>query len=662
MSSPERNTLLDVPMSFRARTRILLAVGATAMTGPALLAGSAQAAVTGATKKKTTITVAADETLTVTSTTTCDKLVIEEGGQIVTEEGSLISLVVDGVETGSEMTSLLDDDAGITQTIAAGTYSGDVVIAVADETILVYNSTDFPIRPAVYVEDGAVVAASSFLDAVVDGKMKGDTATGVRIASTGESFNGLLVASGDYTLADSRISFDGNGRCDFIGQGAAVLGRGEDTNLVLDGVRVTTHGVVRTAVIADDGATVVVKDSVLKATDGVLPEEYTPTSDTLFMIVVPWMLGLSGNVRTTNLLGTETKATYLNSTIMSQKWGALSVDGGSNCILTAINCTIKNTGGEGYGSYAIGNVTEHLLGNHYDVGDYVLINWGGNAVHYGDSSRAAVKELNSDNSLGLSAADIRSVSGRRSILKSGRFGVMWQSTGPVTIDGGTQLVTGHTTFLSKAAASSVTVDGSEGAKIAPGNGVIFQLIDNDNPGKTTVSGKPWSNETTAVYTEPTGDVTKSSSFDVTAVNSADATATFSDISLTGDFYNSIRGGTSSLAGKNLVLSFTDTTVKAVISASTAVHEISTITPDDYKQLGMLTDTPAEVINNGVLVSLAGKSTWTVTGTSYISSLELSAKSSVKAPKGKSVTMTVDGEETSITAGGSWTGAITLTVS
>ena len=180
------------------------------------------------------------------------------------------------------------------------------------------------------------------------------------------------------------------------------------------------------------------------------------------MMDVPWMLGLSGNVRTTNLLGASTRATFVNSTISSEKWGALSVDGGSYCTLTAINSRIANTGGQGYGSYAIGNVTEHFLGCTFDVGDYALIHWGARA-HYGDSTREAVAALNESLELGLTDAELRKLPVRPTTVDAGRFMVLWYNAGSVTIDGGTQVRTGETAFMCKAVAGNVTVDGSEGA-------------------------------------------------------------------------------------------------------------------------------------------------------------------------------------------------------
>jgi hypothetical protein len=61
------------------------------------------------------------------------------------------------------------------------------------------------------------------------------------------------------------------------------------------------------------------------------------------------------------------------------------------------------------------------------------------------------------------------------------------------------------------------------------------------------------------------------------------------------------------------------------------------------------------------VQLNSGSTWTVTGTSYLTRLALAADATVRAPGGKIVTLTVDGTVTAVTPGQTYTGALTLTV-
>ncbi|MFD9434679.1 hypothetical protein [Streptomyces sp. NPDC060002] len=656
-----RTSTTGPEITYRARPRALLVAVAAAMA-PTLTAPAAAHAATAKAGKR--ITVAAGETLELTATTTANVLTIAEGGVIAVPGGYSLTLTVNGVETGSALGELTDGYGGVAVAIAAGTYRGTVVLAVAAADEIAYSDLTFPFRHALYVDADGVDEARSVPSGVLGGTVTDTSASGIRLLSDGEAYNGVYVTGGGaYTLTRPRIAFSGNGRCDFIGYGASVVGTGAGTTLVLDGATIKNEGVVRTAVIADATANVVVKNSTLHCDDGTVPDEYPTagTGDTRYMITVPWMLGLSGNVRTTNLLGAGTRASYINSTISSEKWGALSVDGGSYCTLTAINSTIANTGGQGYGSYAIGNVTEHFLGCTFDVGDYALIHWGATA-HYGDSTKEAVAALNESLELGLTATELNRLPVRSSVVGAGRFMVLWYAAGSVTIDGGTQVNTGETAFMCKAVAGSVTVDGSEGAGIHAGNGVIFQLMDTDRPSSVSVSGKPWKTETTGTYTEPTGSPARSSSWVTTSARSTDAKASFTDIELTGDFYNSVRGGgTGSLQGQNLNLTFTRSAVEGTLSASTAEHAVSTITAAEYREISEVTNTPSAVVNNGVLVTLGSGSTWTVTGTSYLSALTLASDAAVTAPSGRTVTLTVDGTATELRAGGSYTGALTLTV-
>ena len=656
--------LTDRQVAMRARPRALL-IAVAAAFAPALAVptvANAAACKERTTAAATRITVASGETLELTATTTASVLTIAEGGAIAAPDGYSLTLTVNGVEAGSKLAALTDGYGGAATAIAAGTYRGTIVLTVAEATEVAYSTLTFPFRQAIYVDADGVDSAKSVLSDVRGGSATSTAATNIRLSSTGEAFNGVyVVGGGTYTLTSPRIAFNGNGRCDFIGYGAAVVGTGSGTTLVLDGATIRNTGVVRTAVIADATANVIVKNSTIHCADGVLPAEYVPTGDTKYMMDVPWMLGLSGNVRATNLLGASTRASYVNSSISSEKWGALSVDGGSYCTLTAINSTIANTGGQGYGSYAIGNVTEHFLGCTFDVGDYALIHWGASA-HYGDSTAAAVAALNTSLEIGLTAAELAALPEQPTVIDAGRFMVLWYAAGSVTIDGGTQVTTGETAFMNKAVAGVLTVDGSQGASITAGNGVIYQLMDTDRPSSVAVSGKPWSTETIGTYTEPTGDATKSTTWTVTSAQTGDATATFTDIDLAGDFYNSVRGGgNANLQGKNLVLTFDGSGVEGVISATSTVHNVSTITSAQYREISEVTNTAQAVVNNGVIVTLKNGARWTVTGTSYLSALSIGSDASVVAPSGKTVSLTVGGTAQSLTPGSSYTGAITLTV-
>jgi hypothetical protein len=639
-------------MTFSTRTsrvsRRSIIVAGSAAAGALLLnpvtAVAAPSVASGASGRE--LTVGAGESLTVSTTTRLSRLTIASGGSLAAPDGYNLSLTVDGVETGQ----LLTATGGTVTKIKPGVYRGDVVLTVALANPVAFGSLTFPFRQALYVDGDGVSRTKSVLAGVVGGQVTDAYARDIRLASTGEAYNGVYAAGGSYTLRSPSIAFDGNGRCDFVGYGAALVATGTSTTLVVEDATISNQGAVRTAVIADGGSNVIVKNSTIQVKDGVLPSDYQSTVDTSVMESAPWMLSIGGNVRATNLLGISTRASYINSTVMSENWGALSTDNGQNGTLTAINCRVANTGDAGgYGSYAIGNATENFLGCRFDVATYATINRGG-TVYYADSTRAAVAALNTSLELGLSAGELAAIPVRSSVINSKRFGVMWHGAGSVDVSGGTVLNSRTSTFLDKGQQVSITVDGSGGARLNPGNGIIVQVMENDDPGPQMVNGVLLN---TGVYYEPTTAATKDASFDPTAVHGTDAVASFTDIRLKGDFYNGMRGGL------NLVLTFTRSQVEGTISATTTKHHIDTIGADQYLQLGEVTNTTAAAVNNGVIVTLATGSRWTVTGTSYLTKLTLAADATVAGTGGRQATMTVDGVTTAITAGSSYSGAIVI---
>jgi len=598
--------------------------------------------------------------MTITATTCYPYgLIIANGVTLSAPDNYSLTMTVNGVETGQN----LETTAGVNTVFVPGTYMGNVVITVAEKNPVAYGtSLIFPFRQALYVDGDGVSSTKSVFPAITGGKVTNTNAKNIQINSTGECFNGIYVEDGAYTVERARIRFNGDSRSDFAGYGAAIMGTG-DTTLVVDRADILTKGVVRSAVIADYGANVIVKNSHIQTNNGVLPTDYIPTIDTNQMRSVPWMLGLSGNCRATNLLGVNTQASYINSYIGAEGWGVLSTDGCTTPILTAINSTIAITGEDGYGSYGIGDATEYFLGCNIDVATYATISRGSYLI-YGDSDPTLVAQLNTNLGLGLTDKELKSLRKKNTVVKSDRFGIMWHGGGTLDVTGGTIFDTKESTFLDKGQAISITVDGSKGARLLPKNGVIMQLMDDDDCGPNMAEG----GATTNTYTEPTSEVTIDDSHDTTVADSSDALATFSNIKLKGNFYNSTRGGVvqgpfgpPSSASKNLGLTFVNTSITGIISSSTAAHVQSTIDADEYYLLGKVTNTPAEAINNGVVVSLDADSTWTVTGTSYLTSLTLADGAVIKAPKGKTVTLTVNDVVIPIVDNSTYTGSIMLSI-
>jgi hypothetical protein len=617
------------------------------------------------------LTVGPGQTYTVAHTTRLRSLTLDHGASIVAPAGDSLTLTVNGVETGQALPSTYATSTAL----LPGTYRGYVVLTVTADNTVPWQGLNFLLRQGLYVDAGGVEPGESVFSNVLGGRVGDTRADGITLLSNGQAYDGVYVNNGTYTLNHPNISLDGNGRSDFIGDGAAIVGNGPATRLVVNHARIDNTGTVRTGIVADNGANVIVKDSTIRTSDGPLPAGYTPTIDLGYMMQVPWMLSIGGDVRATNLLGTDTKATYIKSKIISQGWGALSTDSGMDGILSAIDSYVANYGDEGgYGSYAIGNATENFLGDTFDVGTYATINRGG-AVHYGDSTPAAVAALNTSLDLGLTRRELARIPDRPTVVHSRRFGFMWHGEGSLAIDGGTIVDSQESTFLDKGQAIQVSVDGSRGVRLNPGNGILMQVMENDDPGpvpSTSVPGRdcgapPGCLINTGVYTEPTGTPSPAG-YDTTEPQSGDAVATFSNIALHGDFYNGIRGNEPGgpfgpgLAGLNMDLTFDNASIDGVISAATTHHLVSPISSANYQDLGEVTNGPSPVINNGVIVALQGRSNWIVPGTSYLSSLSIGSAASVVAPAGKTLTMTVNGTPTAITPGRTYTGNIELTIS
>jgi hypothetical protein len=448
--------------------------------------------------------------------------------------------------------------------------------------------------------------------------------------------------------------------------------------------------VVRTTIVADKGSTLIVKNSHIEAKNGKQHDDYLPNTTPGKMFDVPWMLGLTGNCRATNLLGDNTIATYINSYLAAEGWGVLSVDSSTNTKLTAINSKIIITGKSGYGTYAIGDSLNSFYGSSIDVPDYGAIVTGGNVL-FGASTVENLTKTNTEHKLGLNADELAALTPAQTIVKSKRFGVMiWGSNGSesntVKIMDGTIFDTDEASIIDRGAPAVIDVDGSKGAQLNTKNGIILQVMDLDKASSVPTNGI---NLTTGVYHEATFPIAKVKDFDLTASHKSDVIANFNNITLKGDFYNGISssinssgvgmpstgapsavalgtgapsGTTSSSStptGKNLVLNFEKSSITGVITASKARHAKDALTSADVLLVSEVKNTPGTAINNGVVVSL-DNSTWTVTGTSYLTSLKIGDGSSVAARKGSKLTMTVDGTKKPIKVG-TYTGAIVLNV-
>lgn len=544
-------------------------------------------------------------------------LIIGKDTDILAPDGYAITLVVEGVE----------------RNIEEGIYMGNVTIAFTKEHSVPYMSAEHAFRMGLYVEDGQIIETKSVVEVLNNMVYSNTSISGGEIKVAGDNFNGIVIGGAStYRISDVTLFSTGNGGNDFAGYGASIMSA-DTANVTVEDAYISTDGVLGVAVFAGDDSTLTVKNSTIITGD----ETTNEGVEAPMMVEVPWILGISGNTRATNVLGSA-NVTYEDSYIEAQSWGALSTDScKEGATLTVINTEVVVTD-SGYGSYADGGVFNTYTNTTFDVPDYGLIVAAGKCGALFDGG---------------------------TVVNSDRFGIMWHKNqeGTVTITDGTVFNTGETAFLIKSDTANTAYPNLvvDGAIVTTENGVILQLMESDDPGMNPNGGGPgsdtmWAKSYTVPEVIPVLDETNTSS--ATAEGTVDAT--FKNMDVNGDIYN-----TRWTAGQNLNVVFENAHVQGVISSATQAHKNlaagELITPDNREELGEVTATPSETISNGMIVTLDSDSTWTVTATSYLSSLTLAEGGEINTLEGNKVTMTVNGVEMMIQPG-DYSGNIVINVS
>ena len=296
------------------------------------------------------------------------------------------------------------------------------------------------------------------------------------------------------------------------------------------------------------------------------------------------------------------------------------------------------------------------------------------------------------------------------VTYTGEYGVMWHKTNNVRYvpgatdntadiyapDGYTLVKdsvfhTNGAAFLVKACTPVIYVENSA---FDSNTGVIVQLATCDDPGMGNQYFSEALDTSAPVEADPNYNPydynTKNQSIFSYGIENmiSDVQVEFADCvgetALNGDFYNSISVSTTGEGmtwwGQNLILRFNNCEINGYISSSTALHnaysgyydaqgaEVAAnsleealaagavegrITSDNATYLGNLSNVPSAPVNNGVWAILENGTTWTVPGTCYLTVLEVEAGCTVNG------TVTVNGVETDVSAGGRWTGDIVV---
>lgn len=569
------------------------------------------------------LTIRAGENRCITETSRFDILTISDGAVLTTLAGKQLSLTADGVELP----------------VQPGIYHNAVLSVTDDFKTPMDAFQDTGFRAALYVDQTGVCESKSVIAAIQGGSYDGSGICGAKIRSENGNFSGILVKDANYTIEQAEITLNGHGGNDFAGKGTAIA-LGGHANVTVRDTKIRCRGVIRNAIVAGDHAKLLVCRSDIEAI-GESEEKAAQVSKEIGgMTSVPWMLGIRGNNRATNLVGSAS-ATYIDSVIRALNWGVLSTDGvdkpqkyGDTSVnLCVKNCKVELLGDSGYGTYSIGACRNEFYGTEITVPDYALIC----ANEYA----------------GGKFAEGTKVSSRR-------FGVMWHSNqGGETIITDSKFETGETAFLVKGCYPILRVARSG---IHPANGVILQLMDNDDPG---FGSSEVELDTEKPVKDASHDVEHPCYCDCRIFGMpqthvcTDMQAIFEDMTIIGNFYNGVTNAhgvgmdlppmpdeaemptqepdeqpdgdiphvmppimASTTAPVNLVLTFRNTDITGVISATTVQHLQSSLSPDTRELLGEVTNKVSPVVNNGVIVRLEGKTSWTVTGTSYLSSLTI----------------------------------------
>lgn len=558
-----------------------------------------------------------------------------------TMESTSLTIGENDLFLGSDHRTLTMTVNGVQTRMAPGTYTGTVVLTPAQGVVVSNMGMDSTLRMAAYIKDNKLVADASVSSAILSGVVGDTSASGLKINSQDDDFAGIVVdGDSSYTVKDVDITLNGHGRDDFAGTSAGLSVRGNAT-LTVDNANIDTTGSIRTAIWAGENAKLIVKNSKIVGRDGDdLDFAYSMMNE------VPWVLGLKGNLRSTGLLGSA-QATYLNSWVEAENWGALSTDSNSvGATLTAINTDVIISGESGYGSYADQQVQNFYYGCRFDVPDMALVVAAGQCgAVFGKTTQANTGDFYNEIAAGHKD--------EATVINADSFGVMWHKNqnGVVTVKENTIFNTGETVFLVKSdlANTAYPVLNVDDSTLNSKSGVILHLMEADDAGMG--GGAPGSSDMWAKFYEVPVDTTPvDDGSDPTVVADTTMRAAFSNMEVKGDIYNS-----RFTAGQNLAVTFTNADVTGVISAGTQAHKDtspgSKITKDEYNKIGHVVVTPAEAVCNGMIVTLDKDSTWTVTGVSYLTSLTFETAGSIKG------VITVDGK--TVTAPGVYTGNIVV---
>lgn len=404
-----------------------------------------------------------------------------EGEGEAEAEMTEITIAAD-VETTATVNGL---DDGLCSWTTGGTEAGTI------------NGDDYAFTPVIYINDGVYDTEKSV---VGDAATVTDTeATNLNMTIEKTAVNGIIVNNSAYAIKDSIINLnaaeaDGSDTCDFSGVGTAIAVYG-DSDLTISNTEINADGVANLAVFADNGASALLDNVTLHADGGTLYENYVNSPNQGTMVAPPWILGIMGNARGTNLEGTDSTMSVVDSNVSASNWAVLSTDAGSNMYLNVVNTVMKLTGNDealqadgtysvenpytdknGYGTYVIGDAVETFLGTTMDIGTYATIFTGGTGYYGNLTAGESYDLLAADGSTHYTYTAKKDV---QTVINSDTFGFMaHQGDNVCTLDG-IVVNSAFTNFLVKSG-NNTTIHVENGTQLNAENGILLQLLDNDD--------------------------------------------------------------------------------------------------------------------------------------------------------------------------------------
>ena len=565
------------------------------------------------------------------------------------------------------------------------------------------GSEDYEYSAALYVTAEGIDEEKSSTERIASGAYDASSSDGIVIEDTQSGDNGIIVVDADYVISNTEINLltnaDGSDTCDFSGRGSAIAVYGSQANVTVEDSTIHTAGVATMPIFADDGATLTIKNSTLQSDGGTLSADYLNTPDQALMVAPPWILGIMGTSRCTNMMGDNTTTNVIDSETSAGAWAVLSTDAGSDMVLNVYNSslTLNNADesaaaplqaeggqisqtldnpytvnyGSGYGTYAIGNAAETFAGATINVGTYATIFTGGSATY---TALEAGETYELKNSAGETTATYTATEDKATEIHSDTFGFMaHQGSNAIALEKGTVVDSGYATFLVKSGSSNETLTATVDDATITNGGVLIQVIDNDDTtnggmmdaddSENTNGGsqnfKPYHTEDAGFYT------------DAASAGSTAQIFTFTNGEYTGNIYNA--SGSDGLEGTTLIVTFGEgADYSGAIACTSAIHvtyegsvavkdnggtafddadeaaafaaqyQNTSFTIEEYWSIGQVANLVNDNGANAVHVTLTDDAVWTVTDTSLIASLTLEGSARVIVPE--SVTLTVGGVE------------------